>query len=463
MSTITQPYLTGAHTPVSDELDLVELTVTEGAIPPALRGMFVRNSPNPQFTPPGRYHWFDGDGMVHGVRVLDGKAHYVNKWVRTRGFELEREAGRALWGGLLDPVDLENPHGPVKETANTDLVWHAGRLLSLWWLTGEPYELRVPGLETVGPCDFDGTRSAPISAHPKVDPVTGEMMVFGFSVLERPYYGYGVVGADGRVSHWTPIDLPHAHVPHDIAITPTHTILLDMPLGWDKAAMARGKRKIGFDASLPARFGILPRHGTQEDVVWFEDEACYVYHTIGAHREGDVFVLTACRIANPVPDVIPAGAARLDPIALVPHLYRWRFDLATGQVSGEQLDDVPTEFPRVNDDALMSPLRYSYNPRLARTDALQFDGVLKYDLNAGSSIAHSWGEDALGGEVVFVPDPGAEGEDAGWITTVVTHPGEGRSELVVLDARSLEPVCKVALPRAIPVGFHAAWVPGEAF
>ncbi len=130
-----------------------------GELPRELRGLYVRNSPNPQFAPIGKYHWFDGDGMVHGIRLEDGRASYMNRWVRTCGFEAEREAGKALWTGILEPLRPEAmslPGGPVKDTANTDLVFHRGRLLSLWWLSGTPYELSTRDLSTIGPERFGG-------------------------------------------------------------------------------------------------------------------------------------------------------------------------------------------------------------------------------------------------------------------------------------------------------------------
>ena len=125
-------YLQGEHQPVTQELDVANLKVT-GALPKELDGLYVRNSPNPHFTPPGKYHWFDGDGMVHGLRFGDGQARYVNRWVRTKGFLHEEGLGKAVYGGILDPLTPEAmklPGGPLKDTANTDLVFHRGKLFA---------------------------------------------------------------------------------------------------------------------------------------------------------------------------------------------------------------------------------------------------------------------------------------------------------------------------------------------
>jgi carotenoid cleavage dioxygenase-like enzyme len=454
------PYLSGEHTPVTGERTDRDLKVT-GELPRELRGMFVRNSPNPQFEPQGRYHWFDGDGMVHGVQFEDGRAHYRNRYVRTRAFEAEREAGRALWRGIKEPVDLTNPLGPVKDTANTHLIAHHGRLLATWWLSGTPMALTLPDLDTVGPDTFGGTLKTTMAAHPKVDPTTGELIYFAYDVFRRPYVTVGVASADGTVVRSEPLDVPRPHVPHDIAMTENYIVVLDLPLGWDRAAMAQGKRRIGFDKSVPSRIGLLPRQGGAP-IRWFEHDPCYVYHLIATYEQGDTVVIVACRIEDPIPQDqdTTGGVARLDHIELAPYLYRWILDLRTGGVRGERLDDVPTEFPRVNDRTWKTNARYSYNPRIARRPDLMFDGVIRYDLHRGGSVQHAWSAGWFGGEVVFAERPGANAEDDGWLVTVLTHADLG-SRAVVLDASDVAagPVATVELPWRIPTGFHAEWVP----
>lgn len=463
MTDARRPYFEGLHAPVAGEAEALDLPVT-GELPAELAGTFARNSANPQFDPPGRYHWFDGDGMVHAVRIGEGGADYRRRWIRTDPFERERAAGRALWGGLLEPLDPAL-RPPVKDTANTDLVWHGGELLATWWLSGTPVGVSLPGLETLGARTFGGRLPRQgCAAHPKVCPRTGELVFFGFSLVRRPYYAFGVVSPEGELVHAVELDLPAPRVPHDIAITERYVVILDLPLGYDPEALRAGKRRIGFDREAPARFGIAPRRGGADEVRWFELPPCYVYHTINAHEEGSEVVLTACRIEDP----IPAGGlpdprtARLDTISLAPHLYRWRFDLESGRASGEALDDRPTEFPRAHDGRLGGPLRYAYNPRIAPEPDLAFDGLIKYDLAEGRSWTRDFGPGWRGGEVVFAPRPGAEDEDDGWVVTALTHPDERRSRLVVLDARDVaaEPVATVELPDRIPPGFHAAWVPG---
>ncbi len=462
LDTFDRGYLSDQFAPVHEEVVAENLTV-HGELPRELTGMFCRNSPNPQFEPLGRYHWFDGDGMIHGLHVENGKATYRNKWVRTRSFEHEGGVGAAQWPGILDPVRMDLPGGPIKNTSNTDLVYHAGKLLSLWWLGGDPYEISVPELDTVGVAEFGRRLDCGMSAHPKVDPRTGEMVFMDFSFFKPPFLQYGRVSAKGELISVVPIEIPAPRILHDLAITQNHTILLDLPLGWDPQAMRKGKRKIAFDDTTPSRFGIMPRDSDGTDVRWFECPPCYIYHTINAWEEGDEVVLIACRVDNPMPTGDWAGEVpRLYFLQLQPFLHKWRFNLVTGDVKEERLDDRPSEFPRMNDDLLGVPTRYSYNPRIASEPQLMFDGVIKYDTQSGTSEAYDYGAHRFGGEVVFAPRDTGESEDDGWLMTFVHDRRAGRSDFVVLDARDVSagPVATVELPVRVPPGFHACWVPG---
>ena len=457
-------YLEGIHRKVEGESDRASLELIDGEVPHELSGLFARNSPNPQFEPQGKYHWFDGDGMVHALNFNEGVARYRCRYVQTEELAQERDAGHALWRGILEPPQ-PGLSRPLKDTANTDLTWHNGQLIASWWLSGTPKALS-PDLETLGDASFtaDLPRGASVAAHPKVDPNTGEMMFFGYSLFKRPYYGYGVVKADGTLAHYTPIETPRPHIPHDIAITPQYTVLIDLPLGWDREAMRRGKRKIGFDRNTPARFGVIPRYGHSSEVKWFEASTCYMYHTIRAFERGDELILTGCRIEDPIPDIPDESqtVARLDIIHLVPHLYQWRFNLKTGAVHEERLDRTPTEFPRVNDQTLTQQTRYSYNPTIAQAPTLCFDGVIRYDLEGGRQEHFRYPSGWFGGEVCFAPDPQRlQREDGGWVISVISHPDGLPSRALILDAERVSegPVATLKLPHAIPVGFHAEWAP----
>ena len=453
-ATLVNPYLEGNFAPVRKESTVDNLPVV-GELPPDLRGMFVRNGPNPQFPPIGKYHWFDGDGMLHGVSIQDGKACYRNRYVRTRGFQIEQEEGKAVWTGLMEPPQMDNPYGPSKNTANTALVCHAGQLLALWE-GGEPHAINSD-LKTVGSYNYEGKLRSAFTAHPKVDPVTGEMMFFGYSIVNSPYLQYSFASASGKLQQTVPIELPVGVMMHDFAITEHYTVFMNLPLTFRPERMQRGEPAIQFEQDTPSRFGILPRHGDNSSIRWFEAPACYVFHTLNAYEEGDEVVLIACRMSST--SVLTQSS---DADGDIPRLHKWKFNLKTGTVGEEQLDDVASEFPRVNEGHLGKKTRYGYTAKSAAGSMPRFDGVIKYDFDGGKS-EHKYGEGRYGGETVFVPRPGTAAEDDGWLVGFVHDENSDTSEFLVINAQDLEaePVARVVIPQRVPYGFHGIWVSEE--
>ena len=201
----TEAFLSGRFAPVTTEITADHLTV-EGTLPPDLTGHYVRNGPNPEFPPLGSYTYpLEGDGMVHGVWLEGGTARYANRWVRTNSLKAEEQAGQALFGGLMTPAfvdtsllgDDPDPGWPFKLDAFVHVVRHGGRYLALEEGT-PPYEIG-PDLATVGRCDFGGGLPDGMCAHPKIDPVTGEMIVFRYDV-EAPFLTWATIGPDGTVT-----------------------------------------------------------------------------------------------------------------------------------------------------------------------------------------------------------------------------------------------------------------------
>ncbi|MFO0599201.1 MAG: carotenoid oxygenase family protein [Myxococcaceae bacterium] len=449
-------YLQREHAPVTGEASAAPLT---GELPKDLVGTFARNSPNPRFEPIGKYHWFDGDGMVHAIQVRDGQGTYRARWIQTDGLRAEVEAGKALFTGILEKPRPGAP-GPLKDTANTDLVWHNGKLLALWWLSGTPCALSLPSLETIGPERFNGKLPRGMAAHAKVDATSGELMFFEFSMFKPPFYRYGVVSNSGELTSCEVIDVAGPRIPHDIAITPRFTVLLDLPLGWDAAALAAGKRRIGFDRSGPARLGVIPRHGKGSEVKWFDISPCYSYHTVNAYEDGPNVVLVSCAIDDPIPSKHDDRTPMLDSIALVPRLKKWTMNLETGSVKEEILDDTPTEFPRTNEAIQGQRVRFSYHGRMAPRSAMMFDALVKYDLEKGTHRTIDVPKGWFAGEPSFAPRIGATSEDDGYIVTVITNAEQDASEFWVVEARTLDTVARAKLPRRIPIGFHSTWVRG---
>ena len=454
-TTTASPFLEGNFAPIREETTADDLQVI-GELPPDLSGMFVRNGPNPQFPPIGQYHWFDGDGMLHGVTISEGKASYRNRYIRTRGFQIEREAGKAVWTGLLEPPQMDNPYGPGKNTSNTALVWHAGQLLALWE-GGEPHAI-APELDTIGSKNYGGKLASAFTAHPKVDPVTGEMMFFGYSIGQPPYLHYSLVSAAGDLVQTVPIDLPVGVMMHDFAITEHYTVFMDLPLTFRPERMQRGEPPLMFERDRPSRFGIVPRHGDNSSVRWFEGSACYAFHTLNAYEEEDEVVLIACRMNS-----TSVLTAQDDPDGNIPRLHQWRFNLKSGTLKETMLDDTASEFPRVNEAYLGRKTRYGYAAKSAPEPMPRFDGMIKYDFERGTSETHGYGIGRYGGEAVFVPCPNATAEDDGWLISFVHDEESDTSELVIVNAQEMnaQPVARVMMPQRVPYGFHGTWVTEE--
>lgn len=456
--TSISPFLSGLMAPVHDERHDENLTIV-GELPESLRGTFVRNGPNPQFTPLATYHPFDGDGMVHAVTIDEGRVAYRNRWVESKGLRAERARGRALFGGvgefIVPDAEVQAEAGFMKNTANTHTVRHAGRTLALMEACA-PTELS-PEFDTLGEYDFGGALQGPMTAHPKVDPVTGEMLFFGYSPFP-PYLRYHVADARGALVHSVELDLPASVMIHDFAVTENYVIFLDSPALFDVQAMMTGGSMVRWAPENGTRLGVLPRRGDAEDIKWFEIDTCYVVHFFNAWEADGRIELHAPRFAQ-----MPGGFEFDDPSGReAPVPWHWSIDLASGSVTDAQTDDRSGEFPRVNDDLATRHTRFGYTA-LARSWEFEFDfhGVVKYDLENSTAQEHFYAETEVSGEHVFAADPAGTAEDDGWLLSVVTERTTERSHLAVLDARDLSmgEIARIELPRRVPLGFHANWFP----
>ncbi|MEU5877588.1 carotenoid oxygenase family protein [Spirillospora sp. NPDC047279] len=447
-ATTSRPaWLRGHMAPVPDEIDAVGLEIT-GTLPPALNGRYFRNGPNPL---PGQDsgHWFTGHGMIHGVRLRDGRAEwYRNRWVRTRAFTDDAPF-----------VDGDFVIDRAAARANTHVIAHADRILALIEV-GFPYEL-TPELETVGACDFGGALSGGMTAHPKEDPVTGELLFFGYG-FTPPYLTYYRLSADGRLVESREIVVPGPTMMHDFAITEHHVVWLDLPVVFD-LELAGGGMPYRWDDAYGARIGVMPRHGDGA-VRWFEVDPCYVFHVGNAYEDarGRVVVdgaryspdgFTAAWYEVGGSNRPPGGSVRAVAGAGRAALHRWTLDPASGRASEEPLDDRGVEFPTHDESRTGRDHRFLYT--------VAEGAIVKYDVRSGTSRALEFGPDVTPGEAVFVPDGdgGGGGEDEGWLLSIISDRDGHGSELLVLDASDLSFTATVHLPRRVPAGFHGSWIP----
>ena len=459
MALAANPYLRGNFAPTHEEVSL-PCTQVEGTIPKDLAGFFLRTGPNNQFEPidPEAYHPFDGDGMVHAVEIRGGEASYRNRWVRTAGFERERKQGRAIWGGFNSIGKMEPPADApmMKNLANTALAWHANRLLALWE-AGAPHELRLPSLETVGEYDFGGGWPHAVSAHPKVDPRTGVLIVFCYSPVAQPYVRYGVVDARGVVKHSTGIELPGAPVMiHDMAITERHSLIFDMPVTFSIERVMNGGHAFDWEPANGSRVGIIPRYGDGSQVRWFDVQTGYIFHVFNAWDEGDEVVLEACRTAR-TSILDTSRDMQADEQA---RFHRYRFNVTSGKASEERIGDIPVEFSRINETCVGVPTRYGYAARFHPTRGLLFDGVVKHDRQGDRREVVEFAANQFGQEFVFAPRVESRAEDDGYVIGFVHDEGENATECWVIDAQRFAagPVARIRTPHTVPYGFHSHWV-----
>lgn len=434
----TPSHLRGNGRPVTEELTLEDLKVN-GKIPEELDGRYVRTGPNP--ITGTSTHPFLGDGMLHGMRLRNGKAEwYRNRYVQTP----------FITDPSVDVLDLSVMMDMKSSKANTHVMGHAGKILVL---EEGHFPYVVDGqLNTVGPTDFDGVLTGSFTAHPKICPTTGELLAFGYSATE-PYLRYLRVSADGKLVQTENITVGGPTMMHDFNITQNNVIFMDLPAVFNLELAMTGEMPIRWDESYPARLGVMPRNGNDTQVRWFDINPCYVFHPLNSYEDGDKIIIDVARFSH----MWKASTMDFPP----PELWRWTIDTVSGKVHEEQVDDRPAEFPRVADSVIGMKHRYGYLAGMSQTkDPNEASGaILKYDRETGVRSDIEFGRGRTGGEPVFVPAANSSAEDDGYLMTYIYDASSDSSSFVIMDAASMdsEPVASIDLPR-IPGGFHGSWI-----
>jgi carotenoid cleavage dioxygenase len=447
-------FLGGSFAPVTAEISAFNLPVT-GQVPAELSGRYLRNGPNPLNLDDPRHHWFVGDGMVHGVRLRDGKAEwYRNRWVRSRSVSAQ--------------IHEQWPAGPVHENfdfaANTHVIFHGGRTLATVEAGPLPYELSDQ-LESLGPCDFGGTLPGGFAAHTKLDPRTGELHAIAY-FWAWDYVQHIVIDAAGRVTKTTDIPVADGPMCHDFALTEKYVVLYNLPVTFSMDAVSAGMRMpYAWNDNHQPLVGLLPRDGSG-GVRWFEVDPCWVFHTLNAYDDNGTVVVDVCRY----PTAFDVATFWSDNAPVTP--CRWVIDPAAGRVTQRSLDDRTQEFPRVDERVVSRPHRYGYAVAIGEVSRAAFNmsgdfadqafanAVIKHDLTHGTALAHDFGKGATVGEAVFAPAAPDSAEDDGYVMAYVHNPDRGASDLVILAAQDFtaEPVARVHLPARVPLGFHGSWI-----
>jgi carotenoid cleavage dioxygenase len=472
------PYRTGAWRPQTTEWDADDLEAVAGEIPADLDGVYLRNTENPLHPAFKFYHPFDGDGMLHIVGFRDGKAFYRNRFVRTDGLLAEIEAGGPLWPGIAEPIDLaQREHGWgartfMKDASSTDVTVHRGTALTSFYQCGDLYRIDPYTGDNLGKEDWRGgfPSELGVSAHPKSDDRTGELLFFNYG-KQAPYLHYGVVDATNALVHYVDVELPGPRLPHDMAFTDNFVILNDFPLFWDAELLKQNAHIPRLHRDIPSRFAVLPRRGTPDEVQWFEADSTYVLHFTNAYEDGDEIVLDGFFQGEPAPSAgTDNGMDRkwqhifrgLSLDGMQTRLHRWRFNRTTGQTREEQLSDSITEFGMINAANAGRDYRYVY-AATGKPGWFLFDGLVRHDLHTGSEQRFAFEDGVFGSETAMAPRVGSTGEDDGYLVTITTDMNADESYCLVFDATGVAdgPVCKLRLPERVSSGTHSTWAAGS--
>jgi carotenoid cleavage dioxygenase len=440
----SNPALDRAFAPVFDERDDTNLTI-EGEIPAGLRGVFMRNGPNPQFQPDAHYAYpFDGTGMIHAIYLQDGKVRYRNRWVRTAEFQQERAAGHRIYNSSFSAP----PHADL---ANTNIIRHAGRFLALYE-GGKPYEVDRE-IGTVGLFDYDGKLPTVMSAHPKLDPTTGELLSIAYNAQTGAMI-YLRASPAGQLDAIVPFQAPWPTMVHDISITEHHVVAFIGPAVWGSG---RAGPPIAWQPERGTAVAVIPRDAkSASDIKWAKGAPFFQFHVMNAFVDGD-------RIEVTVPWYdsfsLTKPATRLE-------LHRIVIDTKGGTITDQALDDRACEFPRINDRYLGRRARYGYvgmrDPRPGEVPQMgAFEAIARYDLSSGSKVVHRFPAGITICEPLFVADPHGTDEQDGFIFTFAHQQGVATGSFVILDARALDGalLATVRLPRRVPAGLHGSWTP----
>jgi 8'-apo-carotenoid 13,14-cleaving dioxygenase len=439
---VVDPYLTGVHTPMQREFTIENLPVT-GSIPVAFDGRYLRMGPNPRHPNPAKYHWFAGDGMIHGIRIKDGRAlWYRNRWIRSEAVAKE-----------LGEPRTEGPRHPTFDVVNTNVVAFARKVFGVVEAGSTPVEIGET-LETLRYTDFGGTLHGSFTAHPHVDPISGEMQAVCYDVSRRGTVRYVVVDPSGRVRREVSIPVKHGPMIHDCAFTKRFAIVLDLPVTFSILAGIRGYRfPYRWRQAHPARVGLLPREGDAKDIIWCPIESCYVFHTVNSYDLPDGRVVLDVIVHDKMFSRITSG-----PDSQTCGLERWTIDPATRAVVRTSIDATPQEFPRIDERLLGQQHRYAYTMEM--TDPFLGLRLFKQDLETLTREVHDFGPGRHPCEFVFVPAHAKAAEDEGWVVGFVVDGNAEVTDLVILDARNFAgpPLASIRIPHIVTPGFHGNWI-----
>ena len=468
------PFLKFPWGPIQMECEASNLFV-EGEVPAELSGTLYRNGPNQRFHPRGDYHLFAGDGMVHAFNIENGQVSYRNRWVRTAKWKAEDREGRALVNPM-NPFDCEPEFSDFVLTdkdglANTAMLWHADRLLAIE--EGHPpFEIDPDTLASVGSWNYRGKLQTAMTAHPKIDPVSGELVFFAY-MATGPFSCDVVlhkVSAEGVLTESITIPTAYSAMVHDFVITENYIVLPIMPIVGSLERAMEGGPPMAWEPERPVQIGVLPRSGaTAEDIRWFGMETCFAFHFMNGFDSGDVISVDCCQFPHaplfPTADGESTGESKA-------RLTRWTIDLneAESRVQTERLDEQESEFPQCDLRFAARPYRHGWYtttdgklPGNTDVNANFYNMIGHFDHETRDTQYYSCGQ-AMVSEAIFVPRSSDAAEGDGFLLSVETSLTTRTSSLLIFDALKLSegPLARAHLSHYVPAGFHGTWRPGDA-
>jgi carotenoid cleavage dioxygenase-like enzyme len=470
----------GFFSPLRFEADLHDCEV-EGEIPRDIRGSFFRSCIDRRYPPRFANDTpYNADGAVDVFRIADGHVDFRSRYVQTARYLAEKTARRALFGLYRNRSTSEpGVAGLSHNTGNTTPMVFNGLLFSMKE-DSPPVAMNPHTLETLGEWTFNGQMTAPtFSAHPKIDPLTGDLIAFAYEARgdATPDIAIFIFDRQGVLKNEIWFKAPFVSMMHDMAITAEHIILPTTGMTTNPERLRRGEIHWTYDANLPCQVAIVPRAGTAKDVRWFQGSTsqAMLVHTINARTEGSKVILDAPVAGDNFHPFFPnsdGSAFRLDGVS--PNIRRWTFDLASKRTDWQE--EVlfgglrGTSMVRMDDRFLTRRFQYSY--MLMVDPDLPFDqergGKLSvrvansvYRLNhvTGAINRFSAGNTHALSEPQFVPHSAAAPEGVGYLLCVANDFSLMRSELVIVDAQNLEAgaVARVKLPFRLHTQVHGWW------
>lgn len=449
-----------------------EITDIQGEVPRELAGTLYRNGPSQQILPAegyGALHLFDGDGMIHAFRFEDGHVFYTGAFAENPTFQREKELGHFAMSSVGVHLDEPDPVCFMRAQHNTNVVYHGGKLMALvenaW-----PWQMDARTLASIGDVTFDGPQlGMSVSAHPKIDARTGQMLIHGYGPLD-PYLQFYVVEPDGRSSLAEGLDVPYPVMMHDMAITENYAIFLYAPIVMDGPGLVAGgafNDCISYQPELGLKFAIRRREAGSP-LQWFDAPTPgFIFHPGNAYEEDGRIFMDACTYLDPnaLLQSLSGWRSGKVPTGFAANPFLYEFDLATGACRETKLDDRGAEFPRLDDRLVGYKNRFGYAALDRGSGGAMEDSwstLLRYDRQGGANVIHDFGRWQWPSEPVFAARSADSAEDDGFILSVVYDGTDDSSSLVILDASNLdkEPLAKCRLRERIPMGFHGNFAPG---